>query len=219
MKKILVLVEGQTEEQFTKKNLCEACFDSGLQFIPVILSTKKTKMGNKFRGGVSTYSKIKNEVLMLLHDSSAAAVTTLIDYYALPDDLPNINNLPAGDCYSKMEFLEKSFSEDINNRRFIPFLMLHEFETMLFSDINKLSEAFHSKNDSFNFLKEIIARYPNIEFINDGVNTHPSKRILDVYPDYMKSIHGPLITGRIGLNEIRSKCRHFNQWLTAVESV
>jgi hypothetical protein len=79
MKKILVLVEGQTEEQFTKKNLCEECFDSGIQFIPVILSTKKTKMGNKFRGGVSTYSKIKSEVLMLLHDSSAAAVTTLID--------------------------------------------------------------------------------------------------------------------------------------------
>jgi len=45
MKKILVLVEGQTGEQFTKKNLCEACFDSGLQFIPVILSTKKLKWG------------------------------------------------------------------------------------------------------------------------------------------------------------------------------
>lgn len=87
-------------------------------------------MGNKFRGDVSSYSKIKNEVLMMIHDSSAVDVTTLIDYHALSNDYTNIKNLPAGYCYCKVDFMEKSFGGDINNRRAIPFLMLHEFQSM-----------------------------------------------------------------------------------------
>jgi hypothetical protein len=219
MKKVFVLAEGQTEERFIKNVLYKEYIYTGICFIPVILSTGKTKMGNKFRGGVSTYSKIRDEVLKLLNDSSAAAVTTFMDYYALPEDFPGKENLASSDCYSRVDFLEKCFMNDIRHRRFIPFLMLHEFETMLFSDVDKLAGAFHYKGNSVYTLNEIINKYPNIEEINDGSATHPSKRIKDIYSDYMKSIHGPVITGRIGLDVIRNKCRHFNQWLTSVESI
>ena len=44
--------------------------------------------------------------------------------------------------------------------------------------------------------------------------TAPSKRILNVLPDYQKSVVGILIAQRIGLAKIRSECQHFSNWFT-----
>jgi hypothetical protein len=50
------------------------------------------------------------------------------------------------------------------------------------------------------------------ELVNDGVDTAPSKRILNAYPQYAKTIHGPLVIAEAGLDAIRSTCPHTDDW-------
>jgi len=218
VRKVLVLVEGQTEERFVKEVLCPKCLQSDVFMQPVVLATKRSKVGIKFKGGVSTYSKIRADVLRLLGDSSASAVTTLLDYYGLPDDFPGRDRAVAGDCYQKVAYLESCFAEDIKHEKFRPFLMLHEFETMLFSNIERVVEAFNNRETCLDKMKSVLAEFHNIEEINEGGDTHPSSRILKIFNDYQKALHGPLITGRIGIDRIRAACRHFDEWLGLMEN-
>jgi hypothetical protein len=57
--------------------------------------------------------------------------------------------------------------------------------------------------------------------IDDGEQTAPSKRIVEQFPDYegRKPTAGPIIAAEIGLEAIRSKCRHFHEWLTKLEAL
>jgi hypothetical protein len=63
--------------------------------------------------------------------------------------------------------------------------------------------------------------FGNPELIDDGEQTAPSKRIIAQLPDYedRKPAAGPVIAEAIGLEAIRSKCRHFNEWLTKLEQL
>lgn len=56
------------------------------------------------------------------------------------------------------------------------------------------------------------------EMVDDGVDTAPSKRIMNVYPKYAKTFDGPLVISDIGLDEIRRQCPHANRWLSAIET-
>ena len=62
MKKIFVLVEGQTEERFVKELLERHYSPSEIFLTPIIISTKILKSGKKFKGGVSTYEKMKSDL-------------------------------------------------------------------------------------------------------------------------------------------------------------
>jgi len=47
----------------------------------------------------------------------------------------------------------------------------------------------------------------------------PSKRILHAVQGYQKAEDGPFIAERIGLNVMRSKCPHFDEWLKRLEAL
>ncbi|MDR1817966.1 MAG: DUF4276 family protein, partial [Puniceicoccales bacterium] len=51
------------------------------------------------------------------------------------------------------------------------------------------------------------------EEIDDGSETAPSKRILNVIPEYDKVSSGVKITAQITLPVLRQKCRHFDEWI------
>lgn len=84
MKRVLVLVEGQTEETFVKRVLGEHLSRFGVYAAPTIAATKRVKSGKKFKGGVVSYARARRDLLRLLGDSGAAAVTTMIDYSSAP---------------------------------------------------------------------------------------------------------------------------------------
>jgi len=88
MRRILALVEGQTEEIFVRDVLDPhmARFDACV--IPVLLKTKRVKSGGHFRGGVTSTAQVLGDIRRLLGDSNAACVTTILDYYGLPSDFP-----------------------------------------------------------------------------------------------------------------------------------
>lgn len=216
MKRVLVLVEGQTEERFVKEVLGSHLFSFAVDITAVILKTSESPRG---RGGVSNYAKIRGDVLRLLRDTSVTAVTTMLDYYGLPNDFRGKDTLTASALpYERVEHLEKAFAGDIDDPRFLPFLMLHEFEALLFADIEKLLEVIPGVSQhARKTLLQLTEQPP--EAINDNENTHPARRIQQCIPGYSKVLHGVLAVQRIGLEIIRQKCPHFNSWLSKLEAL
>lgn len=87
MKRVIILCEGQTEEQFVKRILVPYFTPQGIYANPIILTTKRYTSGGKERGGVSTYKKIAQELRLLCKDRNAY-ITSMLDYFRLPEDTP-----------------------------------------------------------------------------------------------------------------------------------
>ena len=214
MKKILILAEGQTEEKFLKEVLNPYLNRQNIYIIPIIISTKRTKSGLKYKGGIVKFSQVKSEILKLLKDASASLVTTMIDYYGLNNSFPGIGttNIPSN-LYEKIEFLENLFANEIAHHKFHPYYQLHEFETLLFSEQNSFTKVLKTTNE----LENIFKKFANPEEINNKPTTAPSKRILKIYPKYQKVTDGIIIAKQIGINKMRQKCRHFDNWISVME--
>src|SRR5512140_1474140 len=218
MSRILILVEGQTEEVFVKELLAPHLTQFGVFLTPTILVTKWVKAGGHFRGGVTSYQRAVNDIKRLLGDSNAKAITTMLDYYGLPDDFPGMSSRPKGDCYGRVQHVEAKFKADIGDPRFDPYLALHEFETLLFTDPERCRFVFAGTNAARE-LKQMAAKYQSPEQIDEGPQAAPSKRIVSVYSGYQKPLHGPLATREIGLPVLRAKCPHFSEWVARLEAV
>lgn len=219
MKKIFVLVEGQTEELFVKDLLVPNFSQNEIHFIPTIITTKVVKNKPNFKGGIKSYGKVKSNLLKLFDDTSADIITTMIDYYKLPTDFPGYSNRPMGDFYSRVLYLEEKFKEDINDNRFIPYLQVHEFEAYLFSSSAGFNKVFFDRNRELEHIKNIINQFNNPEAINEGEETAPSKRLMNIFRGYKKTTDGISIAKHLGLKTIRTSCSHFNNWLKTMESI
>lgn len=206
VKKVLILVEGATEEKFVKDILCPYFISKSIYLIPRNLN------------GVSRYKEIKHELNSLLKDTSATIVTTMIDLYRIPSDFPMKASIPTTHNYrQKVQFLEEHFLNNISKDHFIPYLQLHEFEALLFSDVSHFGKI-PGVGNKVNQLHEVL-KHLEPEEINELPNTAPSRRIISIIGrHYMKPVHGIIVAKAIGLEKIREQCPHFNQWVEAVES-
>jgi len=218
MKKLFVLAEGQTKETFVREVLAPHLYDFGVAPVPVLLTTKRTKTGLTFKGGVTKYSRARDDILRLLRDSSAVAVTTMVDYYGLPTDFPGHDTCPAGTPYARVTYMQKLWAADIDNPRFLPFLTLHEFEALLFVNVAAIAAALPDYPVT-KALTQIRKQVTSPEEIDDGPMTHPSAHILRYAPAYQKLVDGPLITRTIGLAGIRAECPHFDAWIVSLEQL
>ncbi len=214
MKNVLILVEGQTEERFVKIILFEYFLQKHICLIPRIIETKNVKSGPNYKGGINSYKKIKNDLIKLFGDTSAAAITTMIDYYGLPSDFPVFDH--TGSCYNQVEAAENAFSADINHPKFIPYIQLHEFEGILFSAPNAISSTMDTSGNSDLLVQKIRDSVRSPEEINNGPETHPSKRLLKLFPNYNKPFHGELISSRIGIDQLLKSCPHFSTWIKVI---
>jgi hypothetical protein len=218
MKRVLMLVEGPTEDRFVKDILRPHLQEVGIVPIPTILTTKKVKAGPDFKGGVSSFHKIKNDLDRLFRDSDAVLITTIFDYYGFPKDFPGWPEVKSEQPHKRVEQLEAAINRIVNHPRFTAHLMLHEYEGMLFSDPDRISEVLGAARVA-DRLREIRTQFADPEEINDGPETAPSKRLIKLLPQYRKRLHGPLVVERIGLEKVRSECPHFDAWVTGLESL
>lgn len=218
MKRILVSVEGQTEETFVRETLRPHLRQCNIELQPVVITTHRVKQGRKFKGGVLSYAQTRNEINRLLYDTNVVAVTTLYDLYHLPNDFPGQDTRPIGKGETKAIHLEAAFKSDIASPRFYPHLQVHEFEAFLFVAPERTAMLFPEK-DLTKQIQKIREAFPTPEDINDSPQTAPSKRILELYPNYDKPLYGPLAVLEIGLDIIRAECPHFNSWLSWLENL
>ncbi|MCX6991018.1 MAG: DUF4276 family protein [Chlamydiae bacterium] len=160
---------------------------------------------------------MRKQVLRQCKQDSNAYVTTMIDYYGLPKDFPGQDNVTGSEPLRKVKHLEETFKVDINCSNFIPYLMLYEFEGILYSEPQAFTLWFSQKAASA--LSKERAQFETPEHINNHVDTAPSKRIQKICPGYQKPLHGTLIALDIGLDKIRKECHHFNNWLQHLEGL
>jgi hypothetical protein len=218
MRKVLVLAEGPTEERFIKEVLNAHLQAFQIHLQPVIVATKRVNAGGKFKGGVPSYEKVRKELLRLLGDSSALIVTTIFDFYGLPESFPGRAAPEGATPLEKVCFVERAWSENIANARFRPYLSLHEFEALLFVSPQAIAQGF-SRPELLTPLQRIRRAFATPEDINDDPETAPSARLQKLFPRYSKPFFGTLISRRIGLADLRSECNHFADWLKMLEKL
>jgi hypothetical protein len=218
-KRVLILVEGQTEERFVKDILGPAFWPMNLFLTATILVTKRVKDGSNFKGGVTNFAKFQNDTQRLLNSAGDALVTTMLDYYRLPSDFPGMDSRPAnGTPSQRVAHVETSIAQHFNSPpNFVPFLVLHEFEAWLFSSPIELPRVMTEPRKQPEFAA-IRASVTTPEEINERPQFAPSKRIETLFPAYKKTLHGPTTVGRIGLEQIRAECPHFHGWMLKLET-
>jgi hypothetical protein len=122
--------------------------------------------------------------------------------------------------------VEDCLAEDIravmgagfNPNRFVPFVMMHEFEGLLFSDCRRFASGI-GRPDLETAFQAIRDQFATPEEINDSPVTAPSRRVLQLIPGYEKPLLGPLAALEIGLERIRRECPHFRDWLARLEGL
>lgn len=221
MIRLHIIAEGQTEEEFVKSILAEHLANFDIVTDVHCITTNRKK---KNRGGAVSYVKIKEDIILWLKQDKKpdARFTTMVDLYALPNDFPQCDEATRkNDPYQKVEQLETALLNDINDRRFIPYIQLHEFEALILSEPSKLAERFPEYEQQVEQLCDICGNFTSPELINDGATTAPSKRINQFIPGYKgsKVSVAPLIAKKIGLTKIREKCRHFDRWIIQLENL
>jgi hypothetical protein len=221
-----VTAEGQTEQEFALRVLAPHLETHNVFVRKPRLSAIGKKRGQVHRGGVLRYMPLRNDIVRWLKEDRHpdARFTTMIDLYHLPKDFPGYEEArEVSDCHQRVEKLEAAWMADIDDRRLIPYVQLHEFEALLLSSPGKFKDypPFSSMKRQIDNLIELCAAYDTPEKIDDGEQTAPSKRIGAEIPDYLgaKPTAGPIIAAAIGISTMRAKCPHFDQWLSALEQL
>jgi len=218
MKRIIFICEGQTEQAFCNTNL-QALFQTKDIYI-------QTPLIKHSRGGIVKWSILKQQIETHLKSDRTAFVTTFIDYYGLYSkyNFPNWEvSEKITDKNQRMDSIEKFMHESISDDlryRFIPYLQLHEFEGLLFNDINVFYEQIPN-NDIVNIdeLEKTFEDYSNPEMINNNRNTSPSHRLMRIIRGYNKVVYGDILAEAIGLTKIREKSPRFNNWIKILEKI
>lgn len=208
MRRIYIIVEGQTEQEFVNSMIAPYMQQFGIYDVtPILIRTSKTG-----RGGFVNYEHLKNDAIKLLHSKKDDFIVSMfVDFFRIPE-IPKRERWEIKTNHlEKVEEMEKCIAEDINDRRFIPYIQLHEFEALLFSS-NKGFENYFAE-DMANSTQLIIDSFNNPEDINSSPEGAPSKRLLAIKDDYDKVVEGNLIALEVGFKDILAKCPRFRAWM------
>jgi hypothetical protein len=225
VKTLYVICEGQTEQRFTDQVLAPHLFGHDFVHVPTIRVEFSRHRRVIFRGGVRRYAPVRRTLVNIMKDRPQTDIffTTMLDLYALPREFPGRQGRKRNpdDPYPFVRALEAAFAKDVGDHRFVPHIQLHEYETLLFADPSAFGISFDDCDTAIANLKTIAAAFPSIEHIDDGKTTGPSKRIIEVLPEYehRKTDAGPDIAETIGLQTIRQKCSHFDKWISKLEKL
>lgn len=172
---------------------------------------------------------VRSGILNHLNHDPVCLVSTMVDYYGLPQR--GEGAWPERDAATTCLFADKAktvedalladvskhMGKGFNPKRFVPFVMMHEFEAMLFSDCVAFGRGIgkHALATQFQAVRDA---FGSPEEIDDSPQTAPSKRIENLVPGYNKPLLGTLAALEIGLDSIRNECPHFRNWLGRLEA-
>jgi hypothetical protein len=224
--RLLIHVEGETEETFVSEALSPHLCSKGYHSVSARLVGNARQRSR--RGGIKGWDSVRSDIVNHLRQDAGCVATTMVDY-ALPQT--NVRAWPGRAAASSQPYTQKATTVEsalladvvatmgnrFNPNRFVPFVMMHEFEGLLFSDCSafavgigrpELANAFQAIRDDFDTPEEI----------NDSPLTAPSKRVQELVQNYEKPLMGALAVLEIGLSAIRDECPHFAEWLDRLEA-
>ncbi len=226
MSRLLVHVEGETEETFVNELLRPHLAGRGWSVVSARLLGNARRRNR--RGGIKPWVSVREEIVRHLREDTGRILTTMVDYYGLPQT--GSRAWPGREEASELPFSEKARAvEDelsasireamgagFDQNRFLPYVMMHEFEALLFSDCAAFGRGIGRPDLDGNF-QEIRDAFGNPEEIDDSPETAPSKRVERLVRGYQKPLLGTLAALEIGLGTIRRECPHFGSWLDQLE--
>ena len=222
---IFIVVEGQTEQTFVRDVLAPHMAPGKIYLHPVLIG----KPGHK--GGDIRFGKATNDIGNFLRQRNNTYITTMFDYFRIDSEWPGkadalrqVKNGTTLTANQKAEILEAATRKEVvrifpgcnSENRFIPYIEMHEFEALLFSDADILAEK--TEIDVL-LIRKILEKYDNPEEINDDPANAPGKRLESLKEGYRKVVMGKTISEAIGIAAIRRQCPHFNDWLTKLEQL
>jgi len=139
IRRLHLLVEGQTEETVAREVLAPYLGERGFWITSSILVTRRPAGSAWNRGGVTSWSRLAGDVRRLLRDSSLDILTTMIDYYGFPVDAPGMADRPDGCAPERVRHVESAIATTVGDPRFVPHLVLHELEAWVFAAADQLA--------------------------------------------------------------------------------
>jgi hypothetical protein len=221
------IVEGTTEETFVRDVLSPHLIGFGVcTYARRILTGYNKQSKSPAKGGFLKYSMLRRDIVNWIESEKNrddAYYTSFVDMYAFPVDdqspyTPSVRTI--ADPYRRVEALEAAMAADIDHPRFIPYVQLHEFESLVLVEPDRLAEIYPDKRGAIGRITEEI-RGLNPEEINETPQNAPSKRIIRHLKNYEdeKAFLGPLVAGDIGICKLRHKCPHFDKWISKLEEL
>lgn len=226
--RLLVHVEGQTEENFVNEVLGPHLVAQGYASVSArIVGNARSR---DHRGGIRRWDTVCKDIVHHLRTDRTCIGTTMVDYYGMPASGPGAwpgraNAGKHAKSSERAEAVEAALLEGIVQRmgsgfdpqRFEPFVAMHEYEGLLFSDCLALATCLGDADLALAF-DVMRSTVETPEDINDSPETAPSKRIERLVPRYDKPVLGILAFLDIGLPKVRAECPHFNRWIQRLES-
>ncbi len=208
MIRVCVVCEGQTEVEFIRSCVGPALNNEHFMVYPAIIQAPS----GGHRGGRVTVDRLVAFMNRQYHETDR--ITTFVDFYGFQD--------ADGRSAAQLEnaILTGLQARQLDPRFILPYVQLHEFEALLFSDVEKFEYVLDGWNARVRqTLAAIRAQFASPEDINNHPTTAPSKRILRAFDEgtYNKALHGPIIAEEIGLETIRQHCPGFNRWIEKLE--
>jgi len=220
-------VEGQTEETFVAEVLAPHLYAHG--YVSVSARLLGNSRQRSHRGGVRAWSSVRVDILKHLRYDRDCLATTMVDFYALPQAGPrswpgraDAAQLPypqkAGTVEAALRAdIEAEMGGAFDARRFLPYVIMHEFEGLLFSDCARFARGIGQEELAPEF-QRIRDQFTTPEEINDSSQTAPSKRVERLVAGYEKPLLGTLAVLEIGLEAIRAECPNFRRWIEYLEA-
>jgi Domain of unknown function (DUF4276) len=226
--RLLVHVEGQTEETFVNEVLSGHLMQVGYASVSArIIGNARLRSR---RGGIRPWPAVRRDIVNHLKGDLGCIATTMVDFYGLPREgegaWPGRAKASEVQACDRARIVEDALANDIainlgietDSGRFVPFVLMHEFEALLFSDCQAFSRGI-GRSDLESRFMQIRNSFESPEDINDSPDTCPSRRVLSIVHGYEKPLLGVLAVLEIGLIRIRKECPHFNNWLQRLESL
>jgi len=222
MARLLIHVEGWTEVGFVNEVLRNHLEPHSVG-ARIIGNARQREQ----RGGIRSWPHVRKGIVNHLREDHASFATTMVDYYAMPRAWPGrAQSTSRGSSEEKARCVESAMLDDLamemgtgfNSQRFVPFVVMHEFEGLLFSDCAAFSRAI-GRSDLERKFQDIREQFRTPEEIDDSPDTAPSKRIEALEPRYQKPLLGVRAAQEIGLPRIQAECPHFRAWLNQLETL
>lgn len=218
--RVIVVCEGSTEEQFVGTVLVPY-----LKVRGVVLEHRAFETSPGYGGGGLGGPRVLGVLTSAVTERPDSYVTTLFDLYGLPKRFPGRKEAEASaDPLERAATVERALEARLTKEipegadRFFAHIQPYEFESLLFTEIVHFGEIEAGWKGDLAELAVVVQAAESPEHINDGKDTHPSAR-LESFERYKKVVYGPEVARRIGVERIRTECRHFDGWVSRLESL
>ena len=177
MSRILIHVEGQTEETFVNQVLAPHLYGVGYTNVSARLVGNARQRSR--RGGGRSWEAVRKGILNHLQEDQTALSTMIVDYYGLPRTWPGREEAGRHEAlHARAATVEQAILEDVSTAighapRFVPYVVMHEFEGLLFSHPDRFAQSL-GKPDLASEFKTIRGKFQTPEDINDSPHTAPS---------------------------------------------